>query len=541
MMLFADALLLVLKLWDDESVEGLDAELITDCVPLITLQILVRTLSAQSESGSWKGSAEITAYALLTLKDLSSLPWARIAMGSKVDESIDLGAKYLKTNESSWNEPSIIWVEKVMYGSSILAETYCLASLNANPGNPGWGEKVSSLCKVPTTRLDGFCKFFSGLPLFSQEPEWRIQASIVEGYVIAPALQRAALEVEILPQRQGKYLEYIPFTWTLSNNAAGFGLSTQVLFEMMLISILNFQVDKWFEEITEDRRLQGDFEALKLVIRHLSDGSAKDLDIDIRLEGRDKRRKLPSGAFRSVTGSDLKMALLHDFDRTLSHFVGYVLGKVSATAPSASVWRRVQQELCTFLLAHVTQGEDNWRLARSDRKQHTPQVITYGKTYYKWVHTTSADHTSCPYSFEFFRCLILSSVGDGVDCFSGPRAQYLAQDVCSHLATMCRQYNDYGSIARDLEENNLNSVNFPEFHCDQLEVEHTDGQPEDKARRTLLEIANYERECLDLAMNRLRPEITARARKALKVFVDVTDLYGQIYMVRDINSSDGKK
>lgn len=32
-----------------------------------------------------------------------------------------------------------------------------------------------------------------------------------------------------------------------------------------------------------------------------------------------------------------------------------------------------------------------------------------------------------------------------------------------HLGRMCRQYNDYGSLARDQEERNLNSLNFPEF------------------------------------------------------------------------------
>jgi hypothetical protein len=32
-----------------------------------------------------------------------------------------------------------------------------------------------------------------------------------------------------------------------------------------------------------------------------------------------------------------------------------------------------------------------------------------------------------------------------------------------HLAVMCRQYNDYGSLVRDAEEGNLNSIDFAEF------------------------------------------------------------------------------
>lgn len=50
-------------------------------------------------------------------------------------------------------------------------------------------------------------------------------------------------------------------------------------------------------------------------------------------------------------------------------------------------------------------------------------------------------------------------------------------------------------------------------------------------------LANYERECLNLSMKRLRPEVNVAVWKALKFLVNVTDLSIQIYVVEDMNNS----
>lgn len=49
-----------------------------------------------------------------------------------------------------------------------------------------------------------------------------------------------------------------------------------------------------------------------------------------------------------------------------------------------------------------------------------------------------------------------------------------------------------------------------------------------------MRIAGYERECLVLAMRRLREVLPSRTMQCLEVFVDVTDLFGQIYVARDM-------
>lgn len=83
------------------------------------------------------------------------------------------------------------------------------------------------------------------------------------------------------------------------------------------------------------------------------------------------------------------------------------------------------------------------------------------------------------------------------DCVVGAMQKYLAQVLVRHLATMFRMYNDYGSIARDRVERNVNSVNFPEFH---EEAQNADKEvSEEGIKQSLFEIAEYEIECLGLA------------------------------------------
>lgn len=102
--------------------------------------------------------------------------------------------------------------------------------------------------------------------------------------------------------------------------------------------------------------------------------------------------------------------------------------------------------------------------------------------------------------------------------------RYLAEDVRLHLAAMCRLYNDLGSINRDREEGNLNCVDFllPKEEVEQKKSE-------------LRKLADYERECLDLSWERLKKEgLQEGLERALGLFIDVTDLYGQIYVAKDI-------
>jgi len=57
-------------------------------------------------------------------------------------------------------------------------------------------------------------------------------------------------------------------------------------------------------------------------------------------------------------------------------------------------------------------------------------------------------------------------------------------------------------------------------------------------KKDLLWIAGYERECYTASMKHLgkEKEVKEETMKALRCFVDVTDLYGQMYLARDITT-----
>lgn len=48
---------------------------------------------------------------------------------------------------------------------------------------------------------------------------------------------------------------------------------------------------------------------------------------------------------------------------------------------------------------------------------------------------------------------------------------------------MCRMYNDYGSVQRDKEERNLNSVDFEEFNKRGREAEGENSDEEEAKKK----------------------------------------------------------
>ena len=115
---------------------------------------------------------------------------------------------------------------------------------------------------------------------------------------------------------------------------------------------------------------------------------------------------------------------------------------------------------------------------------------------------------------------------------------------------MCRQYNNYGSANRDMEEGNLNSLNFSDF-CE-LPSSHTQSKdPNEMATDTikpvsqiptqamedqLMKIAEFERSSMQLALQYLTQVTSAEIMERFKVLVGVTDLFGQLYIQVDLTN-----
>lgn len=515
-------------------------------VSITLVQCCVRVALEQGSNGSWSDSIEQTSYGILVLSEALRLSCFR-DIHPQLEKAIDLAVNFIQPCQGSLETMSsdYIWVEKVTYASPFLTQCYKLAALKSSSRarraqrgvvNLPFQHGLSERAKKEYTGL------FLQLPLLSGVPKWHLQASLIESSLFTVMCRTRRLE--IFPRQdmeEDRYFDMIPFIWTCANNYSKAFTSTDYLYEMMVVSFLNFQADEFMEAVAA-KHFMGRGQDLRGLIDRLC------------LEA------VGSCSGRNTPPADGPLEIL----APLSRFISRVLRHPKVASASAWDQKCLQREIKTYLKAHVTQMEDSGLFQQEQQdlgnpKRHESSVEE--SSFYHWVRTTSADHTSCPYSFSFVGCLLSTGYAgskSGSESFPTASQKYFADSWCRHLAIMCRMYNDAGSIARDAIENNLNSVDFPEF------ADHTCDNPTtgiatpgswspvagdsslEGKKKELLKLAEYERACLDEAERRLKEEVQASAprRCGLKeawwspwaVLRDVTDLHGQIYVVRDIAS-----
>jgi aphidicolan-16beta-ol synthase/syn-copalyl-diphosphate synthase len=523
----------LLSVFDDDAKSRLAITLFQACF---------RPLLDQKTNGSWNNSIEETAYGILILSESRRLHLFE-DLQQPIDQAISRGVNFLESNK---DQPgSHIWIEKVSYTSPLVTQSYRLAAMRVASTQiaPSVGSSVWN--KSQASGLHKHVELFSQAPLFSQLPRWELHGSMVEAALFAALLRTHRSAVfDRMDLEEDKYFDVIPFFWTSSNNRARTYASTSFLFEMSRIALLNFQVDE-FMEATAGPTFDGRFDDLRDLIR---DMLADDRPVPIipnksTLNGTNGVHE-SNGVHNS---HKLKPLDLNDRDpgyiqvfTHLSKFLNYILQHQYVQAASAWDQQLLRRELRTYLLGHTQQAEDSSRSGKA-----CEPVSTTTTTFFNWVRTTSADHISCPYSFAFVSCFMgftLTPRGGGGDCFPSATEKYLANAVCRHLSTMCRMYNDLGSTERDQSEGNLNSVDFPEFGT------HQDMKSKQKA---LLSLAEYERQAyidafarleqarLEIARENADAEAVRLAERRMAIwtmFCEEVDLYGQVYVVRDISS-----
>ncbi|KAI9649363.1 hypothetical protein NHQ30_001938 [Ciborinia camelliae] len=538
MMLLAQTFRKLVMVWESRALPDFSEEKLKDQIPIILLQILHRTLHTQNINGSWGAgdSCEVTAYGILTLIDATFFPWAG-DLDKQVLKAIRKGQVFLNEHRDNWDKITYTWVEKVSYGLSILSRTYCVAATYAAikypPTNSSQWKPLPKILDIPFDRVTKFTKFFSMIPLFTNESSWKLIASIMEGYLFLPRLRR--IRLDIFPRQnmaEDKYLEYIPFTWTVCNNKGVF-LETDLIWDMMVISMLNYQADEFMKIGV------GHHDSAFDLIREVFSKTTSEHDVSTSQEN----TSASSGdIIPSSSDEGLNDDTTNDILTTLLRFKNYVLHHPSIQNASKTHLAHLSRQLEDFLIAHLSRSIDNSRFAElPGHDATTPMAFPISISYWNWVRHVSAIHTSCPYFWDWISCRMASA--EKGDAFPTVLTKYLSAELGQHLAVMCRMYNDYGSLARDRAEKNLNSVNFPEFECCVASTSTStsggvkDGISELQERKSaLMEIASYERECLLMVKTRLRPLVDERVRGVLDVFVNVADLYGQIYGAKDIAS-----
>ncbi|KAI4141953.1 MAG: hypothetical protein LQ340_007491 [Diploschistes diacapsis] len=449
----------------------------------------------------------------------------------------------------------------------LLKKVYQLTALQISIERFDWSDRLRGLFVLPAENSTQMKQMLINLPLFGKSSSEYIEIAFLEANYFTRRLYQSRSDIfprAQMPMTTDKYLPYIPIIWTICNGKFGQSLSPETLWEMIYLSMLNYQIDEYMETVV----LRLSKSELRSLVFRIQDGCGIN-DCYVSLLGLELLggiREASSGPFFPDRNNGSPTSeLLSKTCSTISTYIEHILQHpVVLRAPS---WIRTNLavELYNFLLAHLIQNVDNERLRASKKSgtqsRHKSRACLSQNDYFKWVRSTAADNTSCPFSFLFFICLVGKS---DESTFERPQSRYLSQGLARHLATMCRQYNDYGSSARDTEEGNLNSLDFAEFfensseqldskpHFEfdihsaeaeapadnKIEIEEAEALNSVQAmKEELMAIAEFERGCMELALERLgavieRPGIT----KSIRVFIDVTDLFGQIYVQKDIAS-----
>ena len=507
-MLLAQAFMKLIQSWEAGELASLSEELLRDQIVLAAFRSLLRILCMQSSDGSWRtsgGPREETAYAMLALVELAGLPMASF-FDRQIQSAILHGRSYLEAHKQA-DKPEYLWVEKVLYGAQNLSQAYILAALNAPQSLPMDGHRIRSLLNIDYDEMAKFADFFRRVPLLAPQPRWLILVSWIEGQLYLPMLhevRRAAFSRAGMTK--DKYLAWIPVIWTLANNTNGCNTSARLLFDMMRVSVLNFQADEFMETVM-DAGYGDDISTARDII----EGLFKNIDLaNVEKKASEAlRTELPNGNghahnlsattangvrtseksqvadFIPTSGEDVQptstaapgLQSARNCQDSASHasissqslrlFISYITELATAAGVHPTSYPRIYAELKAFLHAHLTQIQLNRDFATQQRAAapFTSAPLVYHNpalSLRTWLHETAAVHTSCPYSFALY--LALAGAGAhtrGAPLLRTARQSYVVEDLCGHLARMCRLYNDYGSLRRDRAEGNLNCVNFP--------------------------------------------------------------------------------
>ncbi|KPM42336.1 Ent-kaur-16-ene synthase [Neonectria ditissima] len=538
-MLVAEAFTDLLHLLDQGALPGIKGQELQWKVSICLFQACFRTLLEQQVDGSWNGMPEQTCYAILTLAQARRVCLFQ-DIQAQLQDAIERGVSFLKSR--TLHEVDRSWTSKTAYRVAFVAEAYELAalkvSLSAQPSG-SIGHSISS--NVSKASLDGFARLVVKTPLFSELPEWHIQASLVESSLFVPLLRSQRLKV--FPRDEAriaedKYLDLIPFTWIGCNNRRATFAPTSMVYELMALSLLGYQVDEFIETVAAP--LFPDTTGLHALIDEIIDNT----------ESRNAKHGTNGFTNGFTNGNGTNGESSHSSSPTpetvtkpLTLFVEYVLNHETVAGSSSWDRKTLREGLRTFLHAHTTQIDDNSRFKAQDL-QKGDMFTSATKSFAQWVRTTAADHVACPYSFNFACCLISSSLGNGEEVFPTVTQKYLAAATLRHLATMCRMYNDYGSIDRDTEERNINSVHFPEF----AQSASTASEEIKLKKQALVHLGQYEYGCVVKTLEVLEQEalrtsnagqgrnFNSRKMSIIKFFCDVTDFYDQLYFQRDLSS-----
>ncbi|KAI4192653.1 MAG: hypothetical protein LQ348_003080 [Seirophora lacunosa] len=517
-MLFSQSLVMLLRQWEHGQLPEIQIPLITEKILPVLFGIAVDTLQQQNEDGSWGfRSREITAYAVLCLSAAAPLPICD-CLRSSIEHAIKDGKAFLLRQTNDWSKPDFVWRSKAAYGLGVVAEAYTLAAMRISPYDHSFGKNIEDICQIAKPSLGTFQEI-SHLPFFAEMPDWLVSACIVEAYLRLPVFDRARQAVITQGAvKQQRHFNIVPFAFIASSRSKGAFMTADMNGEFMVMCALVYEVDHYIEEVIGG--LKGvEVQEVRNFVHEVFEEACLHPPTECQPKGVSKHQEPESKQLHHLDGIKTR----------LRRGISWVLNSQRVLSSSKYDQVVLRRELKAFYMGQIRSVYESASLATSRTPQHPVNLLQ--EPYHNWVHTTSSSHASGLLTFAFLTCLLGASM-DGQDCFRSAVAKYLAQDLSMHLSSLIRMENDIGSVIRDRKENNLNSVDFPEFDT-------TDQEDDLESRIEQLKgLAAYERECAKNALAKLiQMDVDERVVWALKAYCNAVDLYGEIYAMQDVTPS----
>lgn len=259
---------------------ALDRGFATDIFPndlvlkmtIAVFQACTQLLSSQQSDGGWEASPELTAYAILTLADVRHSFLFEGDLQRRIIGSIEAGGRFLDNYDAS-NKPEGYWTSKTNYSVDFVHEAYVLAALKVarEPFQVSQTDCTTPGSRSSTTSYNAsrYMPLLRQTKSFSSVPEWQLQAWLAVSALFVPLLQARRLDVFARDEYMGEdsYLELIPFTWIGCNARMKSPVPTAYAFDMMILSMLCFQLDEFMETVAPVASNSGqDWDALHSVI-----------------------------------------------------------------------------------------------------------------------------------------------------------------------------------------------------------------------------------------------------------------------------------
>ncbi|KAJ5785388.1 uncharacterized protein N7503_010600 [Penicillium pulvis] len=464
---------------DEGHVKPLPNDLLHHRLPAVLVQAMSRVLLMQCPDGSWgpHQSKEETAYAVLLLQDVCSLPFTK-QFRVVCEDAIKRARDFLRLRpELPYSNH--LWNAKITCYIPTISKAYILSALNGMAYHE-FSDTIESLFVLQPEVVAKQVALYAKLPSFASVPRWMLEASAIEAQFFSQKMP----DINILDQKLALDSAY-HFNLALSLLAKGHAAFVE------------------YEKI-----VHGAFSEIAVEYPHLV---------------ADTRNGIPppssSISQAPLDGVGLNEAIGYCTSWMLENPVvkrASLYDRTSLLVEARHVWLSNMFQMHYSHTFHVTCH------ATSDN------FAAVGYRFHRWAHGIGADSSFAPVLLAFIICLV--STG-GEDVFPTAIGKYLVQDWARRTAVESRLRNDFPTWEKDRQNSNINSLDFLEFHNERITSRRVDA-----AKEQLGQVIKFEHDMADRCWQKLRDVAEPRSAKVMAglcFYRAVTEAHLDLYALRD--------